>query len=152
MLDDDRQFRALAAHLLYLPQPSIKSEAVGLQLHDVSGAAQALRLDARGRCLFDAVLSNSGVEYTRQHDQFLSSLQRDCFKAAVTVSLEDFGLFGQYAQGDKPGLRVDILALMPTPGGLFRQVVYELKRMHASTSGLLPSWFGRKPCEAAARC
>ena len=24
---------------------------------------------------------------------------------------------------------------MPTPGGLFRQVVYELKRMHASTSG-----------------
>ena len=43
---DDVQFRAIAAHLLYLPQPSIKSEAVGLQLHDVSGAAQALRLDA----------------------------------------------------------------------------------------------------------
>ena len=35
VLDDD-QFRAIAAHLLYLPQPSIKSEAVGLQLHDVS--------------------------------------------------------------------------------------------------------------------
>jgi len=66
----------------------------------------------------------------------MNSLERDCFKAAgVTVSLEDVGLFGQYAQGDKPGLRVDILALMPTPGGLFRQVVYELKRMHASTSG-----------------
>ena len=61
VLDDD-QFRAIAAHLLYLPQPSIKSEAVGLQLHDVSGAAQALRLDARGRCLFDAVLSNSGAD------------------------------------------------------------------------------------------
>ena len=44
VLDDD-QVRALAAHLLFLPQP-IKSEAVGLQLHDVSGAAQALRLDA----------------------------------------------------------------------------------------------------------
>ena len=135
MLDDD-QFRAIAAHLLYLPQPSIKSETVGLQLHNVSGAAQALRLDARGRCLFDAVLSNSGAEYTRQHDQLLSALEGDCCKAAgVTVSLEDVGLFGQYAQGDKPGLRVDILALMPTPGGLFRQVVYELKRMHAGTSG-----------------
>ena len=73
VLDDD-QFRAIAAHLLYLPQPSIKSEAVGLQLHDVSGAAQALRHDARGRCLFDPVLSNSGAEYTRQHDQFVSSL------------------------------------------------------------------------------
>ena len=29
VLDDD-QFRAIAAHLLYLPQPSIKSEVVGL--------------------------------------------------------------------------------------------------------------------------
>ena len=145
-------FRAIAAHLLALP--SIKSEAVGRQLHNVSGgAAQALRLGTRGRCLFDAVLSNSGAEYTRQHDQFMNSLERDCFKApGVTVSLEDVGLFGQYAQGDKPGLRVDILALMPTPGGLFRQIVYELKRMHAGTSGLLPSWFGRKACEAAARC
>jgi len=135
-------FRAIAAHLLALP--SIKSEAVGRQLHNVSGgAAQALRLGTRGRCLFDAVLSNSGAEYTRQHDQFMNSLERDCFKAAgVTVSLEDVGLFSQYAQGDKPGLRVD-------PGG---QAVYELKRMHAGTSGLLPSWFGRKPCEAASRC
>jgi len=34
----------------------------------------------------------------------MSSLERDCFKAAgVTVSLEDVGLFSQYAQGDKPG-------------------------------------------------
>ena len=100
------------------------------------------------------MLSNSGAEYTRQHDQFLSSRARDCFKAAgVTVSLEDVGLFGQYAQGDKPGLRVDILALMPTPGGLFRQVVYELKRMHANkrVHPLLAS-IGRKPYEAAARC
>ena len=38
-LDGD-QFRAIAAHLLHLAQPSIESEAVGLQLHDVSGAAQ----------------------------------------------------------------------------------------------------------------
>ena len=37
-------------------------------------------------------------------------------------------------------MRVDILALMPTPGGLFRQVVYELKRMHASTSGSTHYW------------
>ena len=29
---------------------------------------------------------------------------------------------------------------MPTPGGLFRQVVYELKRMHASTSGSTHYW------------
>ena len=49
VLDDDH-IRAIAAHLLYLPQPSIKSEAVGLQLHDVSGE-QALQLDTRGRSL-----------------------------------------------------------------------------------------------------
>ena len=49
------------------------------------------------------------------------------------------GLFGQYAQGDKPGL-VDILAPMPTPGSLFRQVVCELKRMHAGTSGSTHYW------------
>ena len=73
----------------------------------------------------------------RNPRQHASALEGDCFKAAgVTVSLEDVGLFGQYAQGDKPaGLRGDILALMPTPGGLFRQVVYELKRMYASTLG-----------------
>ena len=48
VLDDD-QFRAISAHLLYLPQPSIKSEAVGLQLHDVSGAAQARPSARRAR-------------------------------------------------------------------------------------------------------
>ena len=153
VLDDD-QFRAIAAHLLYLPQPSIKSEAVGLQLHDVSGAAQALRLDARGRCLFDPVLSNNGAEYTRQHDQFASSLERDCFKAAATVSLEDFGLFGQYAQGDKPaGLRVDpgahAYARRPLQAGRVRAQAHA--RKHKRVHPLLAS-IGRKPYEAAARC
>ena len=110
VLNDD-QFRAIAAHLLYPAQPSTTSEVVGLQLHDVSGAAQALGLDARGRCLFDAVLSNRESEYTRQHDQFLSSLEGDCFKAVGgMVSLEDVGLFGPYAQGDMPGLRAEICA------------------------------------------
>ena len=83
VLDDD-QFRAIAAHLLHLAQPSVFPELVGRQLtNSGGGAAQALRLDARGRCLFDPVLSNQAEsEYTRQHDQFLSSLERDCFKAA----------------------------------------------------------------------
>ena len=101
------------------------------------------------------MLSDSGAEYTRQHDQFLSSLARDCFKAAgVTVSLEVGLLFGQYAQGDKPGSRVDILAaLMPTPGGLFRQVVRAEAhaRRHKRVHQLLAP-IGRKPYEAAARC
>ena len=48
VLDDD-QFRAIAADLLYLAQPSIKwrLSACSYTTSPVSGAAQALRFDAR---------------------------------------------------------------------------------------------------------